>query len=59
MAKKMKTIEVGSLVAFNELKDAYFFKVIAIDGFNLSLSDPAYENSAIQIMDKAFVKQVR
>lgn len=59
MAKKMKSVVVGSVVAFNNLLDTYWFDVLAIDGFNMTIREHGKPNYAEQYMDISFVKQVK
>lgn len=55
---KLKKIEVGSVVAFNTLPDATWFKVEAIKGFNLTVRQVGTDHAEHWI-DKSAVKQVR
>jgi hypothetical protein len=55
---KKLDIKVGSEVAFNMLDDATWFKVEAIDGFNLTVREVGTEY-APQHIDKCAVKRVR
>jgi hypothetical protein len=54
----MKKIKVGVEVAFNQLKDATWFKVEVIDGFNLTVRE-VNTDFATQQIDVDCVKQVR
>lgn len=51
-------IKIGSLVAFNNLQDATWFEVIAIEGVILTIREEK-TNYAVQYMDRSLVKQVR
>lgn len=54
----MKKIEVGSVVAFNNLNDATWFRVEAINGFMLTVRE-VDTNYATQQIDRDCVKRVR
>lgn len=54
----MKKIEVGSVVAFNNLDDATWFKVEAIDGFILTVREVDTDYATQQI-DSSVVKRIR
>lgn len=51
-------IEVGSVVAFNNLEDATWFTVIATDDFILTVRESGTDYAA-QRIDKCAVKKVR
>ena len=57
--KKKLPIEVGSVVAFNNLEDACWFEVIAINGFNLTVREEGKPDYAEQTIDICFVKRVK
>lgn len=52
-------IEVGKQVAFNNLPDAVWFDVIAVDGFNMRIREIGCPDHAEQHADTSMVKQVR
>lgn len=54
----MRKITVGSVVAFNTLKDAVWFDVLKIEGFTLTVREHGTDY-APQTIDKDLVKQVR
>lgn len=54
----MKKIEVGSVVAFNNLEDATWFDVLEMEGFLLTIREHG-TNYSVQYMDKSLVKRVR
>lgn len=55
---KVSEIKVGYQVAFNNLKNAVWFDVMAIDGFHLTIREHG-TNFANQFSDKSLVKQIR
>ena len=57
--KKLKPIVVGSVVAFNELPDTYWFEVLEINGFNMTIREEGKSNYREQYMDKSLVRQVK
>jgi hypothetical protein len=58
MPKQKLEATVGREVAFNNLKDAVWFTVLAVEGFTLTIREVG-TNYAPQTADKSMVAQVR
>jgi len=56
--KKIKQPVVGSVVAFNMLKDACWFDVLEINGFIMTIREHGTDYRE-QYMDKSLVRQIK